>query len=858
MLNIFYKGAIRLLLPLVALLIFTDTTHSQSVTKVTGTIKDAKTGEALPFVNVTFINSYVGTTTDLDGKFSIDTRFPTDSLQASYLGYTSLSLPVKKGQKQDLIFNMNSESLVLESVTVSAKKKKYSKKNNPAVELIRKVMKNKKNNRIESNEFYSYNQYEKIQFDLNNITEQFMNRKLLSSFKFIFDYVDTSEVNGKPYLPMFLRESYSTVYYRKNPEAKKEYKHGIKLTEFADKLDLTSIDELLDVLYQNVNIYDNSIEILAAQFISPVAPIAPNFYRFYIQDTLDINGINCIRLAFIPKNKKNFGFTGDLYISNDDKYAIRKVSMGILGDINLNFVRDMKIDQEFDEIDGTPVLTRDEITVDYSIAENGLGFFGTRDISYEDYSFTEPDDSGVFGGFEKSITADGAFDQTDEYWNTVRLNPLSDNQMGLYSMVDSLKNLKAYKQLVGGMNIILSGFVPAGVLDIGPYASFVSFNMVEGLRLKLGGETNYNLSKKLFLKGYGAYGFKDKAWKYSFSGTYSLFKPYFDNPRDYISAGISRETSFPGRELDFFNEDNFLLSFQRGVTNRMLFSDTYFIDYVNEGLSFQYGLTLEHKIRRPYGALTLPYLDNQNEASFLDEIATTEIGVNFKFAPNEQFVQGRQYRTPIFNEHPVFRLTYKAGISDFLGGDYTYHKVNLNIFKRFYLKIVGHTNFEFEAGKTWGQLPYLLYFIPRANQTYAYQKRAYNMMNNLEFISDEFVSFQLAHFFNGFIFNRIPLWRELKLREVITAKVIFGRLTDENNPNLNPELAQFSQNEAGDLTTFTLNGTPYVETSFGFMNIFKFIRVDLVKRFTYLDNPNIPSLWGVDGLGIRGTFKVEF
>lgn len=847
----------RLLYLCICLAGTTVTSWSQQVTKVDGTVIDAATGEPLPFVNVTYVNSYVGTTTDLDGKFTLESKFPTDSISVSYIGYNDLALPVVKETKQTLTFQMESSSLVLESVTVSAKKRKYSKKNNPSVELIKKVMANKNENRIENNDYYSFDQYEKVEFDLNNITEDFKNSKILKPFNFIFDYIDTSQINGKTYLPMFFRETYSSIYYRKDPNTKKEHKHGIKLTEFAEQLDLTSIDDLLDVLYQDVNIYNNNVRILGTQFVSPVSPLAVNFYRFYIQDTVDVSGVNCINLAFIPKNKQNFGFTGNLYISNDDKYSIRKVKLNILGDINLNFVRDMQIEQEFTEIDSVIVLTRDEITVDYSITENGIGFFGTRDVSYDNHSFDKEEDESVYEGLQNKVVSDGVFDKTEEFWDDVRINPLSTNQAELYEMVDSLKNLKAYKRVVGGLNILMTGFIPAGKFEIGPLPSFVSFNEVEGWRFKLGAESNYNLSEKLYLKGYVAYGLKDKTYKYSGSATYSLFKPFRENPRDFVSFGYSKETSFPGRELEFFSEDNFLLSFQRGSTDRMLLSKTMFAEYTNEGIVMDFGVRLESKNRIPYGNLTLP-INVQDEVELLSGIKTAEVGLNFKFAPNEQFVQGRQFRTPIFNKYPVFNLNYSKGFSGVLGGEYNYHKVKLNIFKRFYLSLFGHTNFEFEGGKAWGRLPYLLYFLPRANQTYAYQKRSYNMMNFLEFVSDEYVSVQITHFFNGFIFNRIPLWKKLKLREVVAVKAIAGRLSDANNPSLNRDLPGFTTDMDGNPTTFTLNDEPYVEASFGVMNIFKFFEIDLVKRMTHLDKPEVPELWGVNGLGIRARFKVEF
>ena len=830
---------------------------AQDVTRVSGTVINAQTKEPLPFVNINFKNSYTGTATDLDGKFSLQTRFPTDSLVASFIGYISQTLAVTPDIRQELSFELESTALTMETVTVKAKKEKYRRKNNPAVDLIKKVMDNKKQNSLKGQEHYSFEKYEKIELDLNNITEQFKDRKLLRPFKFIFEYVDTSKINGRPYLPMFLKETRSKVYYRKSPSAEKEYRSGVKMTKFDETIDEKSVDDVVDLLYQNIDIYENTVHLLGNQFLSPVAPLAPVFYRFYIIDTLDFQGQSVINLAFIPRNKSNLGFTGNLFISNDDEYSIRKVDLGVIGGINLNFIRDLRIIQEFKPLNDAFVLAKDQLTIDYSITKNGIGFFGTRTVLYDEFSFEAAEDPSVYGGIENIVTFKDAYDKGDDYWLQSRLEPLNENERGLYEMIDSLQNLKAYQNVVTAFKIITTGYVPGKKVDIGPVLAFSSFNDVEGFRLRFGGETNFNFSKRLLIAVYGAYGFRDEAFKYSGEMTYTFNEDYRVNPRHYINLSYAYETSFPGQQLQFINEDNFLLSFKRGVTDRMLFSRKIRADYVNEGETFDYSFFVEHQKMKPYGTLSFPF-SGDDGIRLLESVNLTEIGIGFRFAPNQQFVQGRQYRIPIFNKYPVFWLQYQQGIPEFMGGEHEYYKLFFNAFKRFHWSVFGHTNVEMEAGKIWGEVPYILYHLPRANQTYAYQLRAYNMMNFMEFISDEFVSFNVQHFFMGYIFNKIPLLKKLKLREVVTAKVIWGNLTDQNNPNLHPHLVQFPVDENGDPVTFILDGKPYLEASFGVMNIFRFLRVDFVKRFTYLDNPNIPSLWGVNGLGIRIRFKVEF
>jgi len=836
-------------------------TFAQKITKVSGLVKDAVTNESLPFVNVYFKGTQIGASTDLDGFYEIETRFPSDSLEVTYLGYTTAAKAIFKESKQEINFQLISTSLQIETVTLTEKKTKYSKKNNPAVELIKKVLDNRKANRLRGQDYYSFDKYEKIEMDANNITSQFQDRKIFNEFQFLFDYVDTSEINGKPFLPIFLRETLSTVHYRKDPTTEKEIKHGVKLTNLSETIDDETIDGILDVLYENVDIYEDKLLLLGNEFIGPVSNRAINFYRFYIQDTIYVNDLSLIKLAFIPRNKLDMGFTGHLYISNDDKYFIKKADLGIIGGINLNFVRDLKIIQEFEELDGSYVLNKDLITVDYSLTQNGIGAYGTRINNYKNYSFDPPEDMEVFSGIEKVTYSDDVYEKTEKYWIDNRFEPLSKTEAGVYKMMDTLNNNPAFNRYKYLGYVLLSGYLPYKGIEVGPLATFVSFNDVEGTRYKFGGETNLRFAKKIRLGGYGAYGTRDKNWKYSGNIMYSFNEDFRENPRHYLLLDYTKEVTFPGIQLDNIKTDNILLSIRRGVADRMLLDESYKMDYTREGEVFSYSIIAEKSAKSPLGTLDMPFRDSDGQQEFLSEINTFEAGINLRYAPNEKFVQGRSYRTTIPSRYPVINLQYRAGIKDAFGGAYDYHKLSLSLSKKFYLGILGQTKSELELGKTFGRVPYLLYYIPRANQTYSYQIRSFNMMNFMEFAADEYVNLNIQHFFLGALFNEIPLLRKLKLREIVTLKMLYGRLTDENNPNVdgNEDLVQFQNTLTNPQPlTYTLNGTPYLEGSFGISNIFKFLRVDLVKRFNYLDNPNVPILFGVKGLGLRFRFKVEF
>ncbi|MEE9374308.1 MAG: DUF5686 family protein [Saprospiraceae bacterium] len=847
------KGILLLSLLFVSIIAF-----GQGVTKVRGNVFDGRTGEPLPFVNVLFTNSSVGTTTDLDGYFSIDTRYATETVTASFLGYESMALTITKEEKNNLVFRLKPKTLQLANVNIVAKKGRYKKKGNPAVALMRKVIKNKGTNRLEGQEYYSHNQYERIELDINNITEEFKQKKIFNKFDLLWNYLDTSDVNGKVFLPIYLQEVTSKVHFRKNPKARKEIRDAIRMTKFAESIDDKSLTDMLDFLYQDIDIYNNTVPILDNSFVSPISQLALNFYRFYILDSLVVNDTKSIRIGFIPKNKANFGFTGDLYVSDDDKNRVVKVDFGIIGDIHLNFVRDLKITQEFEPFDSAFIKTKDEVVMDFSITKNGLGFYGTRSLVVDDFNFDKPKDESVFDHTNKIVIMPEAYERNSDYWNQSRLVDLTHNQVDLYEMIDTLTNLPAYKRLISGIRIFSTGYAPFHKFDLGPLPTFYSFNQVEGSRLKLGFETNFDFNKKLLVDGYVAYGTRDKRFKYNGTLTYSFNDDYKRNPRHFLRVSYRQDVTFPGQELQFVQGDNVLLSARRGATNRMILEKELSVEFTKEFPSVAFDFIFADKSTLPYGDLELPYINENDEPDLLRKIETTTLGVGIELSPNKQFIQGRKYRRPIINEYPIFRLRYTASFKGLFGSEYGFHRFDASFFKRFNLSILGHTNIGIEGGKIFGQLPYINLFIPRANQSFAYQRESFNMMNFLEFTADQYIFFRAEHFFKGFFFNRIPLLKKLKLREVASFKMTYGSLSDENNPAKTQSLPSFSTDENGQLLTYDFDGTPYMEGSIGITNIFRVLRVDLVKRLNYLDNPNVPSLFGVKGLGIRVRFKVEF
>jgi len=848
---------------------------SDKLTRIRGTVIDKETKEPLPFVAVAFPGTSIGTTTDFDGKYELSTQFATASLEISFIGYTTSTVPVKLGERQVVDVELASEAITFDTdVVVKAKKKRYRKKNNPAVDLMRKVIDQKKDNSLEQYDYYEYDKYEKVELDINNITDKFRGRKAFKKFQFIFDYVDTSEVNGKPYLPIFLQEIDAKVYYSKEKDKKREYREAIKATKLENHLDEESVTTIMDYLYDDIDIYGGSTILMGNQFTMPLSPIALDFYRFYIIDTIDYEGKKVIDMAFIPKVKGNFGFNGNLYIALDSTYQLLKVSMGVVDDINLNFVQDLLIEQDFSEgPNGKYIVAREKIVVDYNLTKKGIGAFGQRTAQYFNHKFNEPQPDEIYDVPEFVVEKKGARKTDEDYWQVNRPVALSEKEEGVYQMIDTLKQVPAFKRALNIVSFLATGYTPVGKFDIGPINSFYGGNAVEGFRARFGGRTNINFHPKLALDAYVAYGFKDKEFKGAFKALWSFNENSEDNPKHFIEAGFTRETKFPGLKVDFISEDNVFLAIgRRGIADRMLLYTATRLDYYKETRSnLTFHATVERLKQLPIGRLTFDFTGDNGEPASLEAIRTTEFGFNFRWAPNADYFQGKINRYPIFNKHPIFQFSYYGAPKGVFGSEYSYHQFRFGAFKKFYLSFFGFTNVDFEIGKIYGEnLPYTILHIPRANQSYLYQIRSFNMMNFLEFASDEYIKVNLRHYFNGFFFNRIPLFKKLKLREVMTFKMIYGGLSDANDPNKNPGLIQFTNqidengevilDENGDplKETFTLRDKPYIEGSVGILNIFKVLRIDLVKRFTYLDNPNIPRMFGVDGLGLRARVYVEF
>lgn len=837
---------------LASLLFIAPKLQAQKTVHISGRIYDDISKKPLPFANVVLVGRNQGAITNYKGCYEFNVvPGATDRIEAQTVGYRTQTKTIALNGQQVINFAMQPESLNLNEVVVNGRRQRYRNKNNPAVALIRHVIRNKRMNRKGSLNYYQYDKYDKVEFSLNPADEKILKNNIFRKFHFVFHYADTSGLDGRVYLPVFLKETAAKVYYRSAPKAQKEYITGVKMSEFPPFIDKQGFDEELNKLFQNIDIYDNNIFLLTNQFVSPISNLAPQVYKFHIIDTVNVARYRCINVAFEPRNKADFAFSGHLYITDDPRYAVVKALMSIPKGINLDFVRRLQFSQEFQYVDNKIWMrSADQMTIDFNLVKNGPGMQGKKTDYYDHYVLNQRQNDTIYAGISKKILLPDASAQPPAFWAKNRTGPLQQEEKNIYVMSDTIRKMPAYKRSVNLMMLLDEGYWNFGKIDLGPVNSFFGFNSVEGRILRLSGRTSPQFNKRFRLSGNVAYGFQDKKYKYGATALWSLNHIALNaHPTQTLSVTYQNQTKFPGMDMQLVSPNNFFLSFKRGVADKILYYQLFAIEhYVKWGDGFSTRLTLRHRVEHPGGSWQF------NAGGYpLDRLTSSEASLLIRFAPDEKYYQGMDYRTPIVTRYPVLQLDFTQGFKNVLQSNFSYSKLSLSVFKRFYFGLFGYLDSDVEAGQVFGNhIPYPLLYLHRANQSFSFQPYSYNMMNFLEFVSDRYAAYFGEYHFNGFLFNQIPLLKKLKLRTIVSFKALYGNLSNANNPNVTPGLMPFPADANGNPTTFTLKGRPYMEASVGIGNIFQLFRVDLVKRLSYLNNPNVTQY------GIRISFKVDF
>lgn len=853
-----------ILIALLQVVAGTFLSHAQSFTSASGIVKDSITGEPLPFVSVYFDGSTIGAMTDDNGTFTLQNNQGYTKLAAASLGYDTKFIDLKPGKKNDnLELLLKPTAFEISEVVVKPKREKYTRKDNPAVELIKKVIAHKNDNRIEAKPEYQTEVYEKLSLSLDNFNPNLDKNKFLKKFKFIKNYLDTSEFNGKPILTVSVRENLSDFYYRKSPKAEKTIVRAKRMQGIDKTLDDGGgITSNLEEIFKSINIFDNNIPILLNRFVSPLSStLATTYYHYYIMDTLDVGGDKCVDLAFVPANSESYGFTGRLYITLDGNYAVKKVLLNTPANINLNWVDKLRIEQEFKQMpDSTWVLDQENTFVNFYVVKGTQQLYAHQLRNYDNYNFNVQNADSVFGLLGALHVLPEATVQPDTFWIHNRPIPLKEKEDTLKDLLGQLRKVPAFNAIIKTAEILITGYIPTAndkkvtKFDFGPMNTTFSANHLEGFRMRVGGMTTANLNPYWFASGYLAYGTNDRKIKYNLKLTHSFTKKEYhegENPVNNLSFIQEYDVYTPGQDFLFTSKDNIFVAWKVGEpVTKMQYIRKSVLQYEKEWLN---GLTWKSWImnQNNEAAGTLQYIkrDESGNLYHIKDFTTSEIGTQLRFAPGERAYNGRSGKESVFNlskDAPVFKLSHQLGIKGVLGGDYNYNHTEISAEKRIWLSSFGHIDAQVKAGKVWDKVPFPLLILPNTNQSITIQPEAFHMMNALEFVTDQYVSFNATYYLKGWILNRIPGIKWLRLREVLSFNMIYGGLTDKNNPTLTPGLFLLPDG------TQPLGSTPYMECSVGLENIFKILRIDYYRRLTYLDHPDIKK--GGIRIALRFTF----
>lgn len=830
--------------------------------QISGRVIDSGTGEPIPSANVYYENQkHVGTTTDRRGRFTLRVSGRSDTLVVSFVGYETVKRAVRAGEKRTVNVSMKSLDRELSELVVKPKKQKYSRKNNPAVELMRKVIAAKGQNDLKNNDYYRYDKYQRITFGFNNITQEFMDSGFLKKYPLLLKQVEFCPQTQTNILPLTYNETSSEHIYRKLPEAERDFVRGTNsegLNELFATGDIVNI--VLQRFFADVNIYDNSINLLERYFTSPLSEShAIFFYQYYIMDTLDVEGDKCIELSFIPRNPQDFGFSGRLWVLADSSYQVKRCLVNLPVRSSVNFISNLVIEQDFATLpNGQRVLVKDNMIAEMGALKRYHNMLVKRTTAYTGFDFSPIADER----FEQRETPREGVPQIKDntFWTQYRTDTLTRSEANMSKMVSDMTKKKGFGWILWIVRAFVENYVetsPPGkknYVDFGPVNTVVSSNFIDKVRLRASAQTTANLNPHLFLKGYVAYGVRDRKWKYEGEIEYSFLKKQYspeEFPRNSIAVSTRYDVMAPSDALLPTDKDNVFASFKTQTIDQMSYFRQYSVRYVYE-FDNHFGITaqLRHIAQTPTGSLFYRNLDGL----MVPKLTQSEATLSLRYAPGEQVVVTKQRRHPVNHNYPIFTLMHTAGFKGVLGGDYASNYTELSLTKRFWLNSWGRIDVYARAGAQWNKVPFPLLITPEANNSYVIQRNMFNLINNMEFMNDRFVSVALQWDLSGKLFNRIPLLKRLKWREVIGFKTLYGTLTDKNNPYKQTgggELFDFPSRN-GMPTSFVMGDAPYMELNVGIHNIFKFLRVDYVRRLNYLDLPNVKKN------GVRFVLQFDF
>ena len=833
--------------------------------QITGEIVD-KDGYAIPYASAMYKGHHIATASDMNGAFTIE-RHEGWTLTISSVGFRSQTIKIDASTPSHLKIVLKEDSKSLNEVIVKSKRARYSRKDNPAVALMRRVIAAKSKTHLDNHDYYQFNKYQKITLSMNDLQPKDLETGMFKKSSWLLDQIETSPYNNKLILPLSVDETVTQHVYRKNPKTEREIVMGQK-TEGINKVIQTGeiLNTLLKDIFTDVDIYDDYVRLLQYPFTSPIGKTAISFYRYYIQDTVYVDRDLCYHINFIPNNQQDFGFRGDLYVLADSTLHVKKCTMTIPARSDVNFVENMKIEQEYTRLqDGDWVLTKDDMFAELKLNKLFNKLLVVRTTRLSDYAFDELPNK-LFKGKAKVRHEADAMIRDEAFWEQYRTVDLTRGETSMNSFIHKMQQSKGYKWVIFGVRAFLENYVETGStstpskFDVGPVTTMVSSNFVDGLRFRLSGRTTANLNKHWFWSGYYAYGSKSHKHYYSSEVTYSLNKKK-NLPFEFPQRNITFETSYdimsPSDKFLRHNKDNIFMAFRTQKVQQMYFYNRQKLSFDYEtDWGFSFNTSLKAESNEPTGNLVFKRMPASSQIltdPFVDKIRTTELAVGIRYNPGQTYMNTKQRRWPVNLDSPEFKLSHTMGLSNVLGGQYQFNRTELGVYKRFWMGSWGYVDTHLNGGIEWNKVPFPLLIMPPVNLSFFEHENTFSMMKNMEFLNDRYAFWSVAWDLNGKILNRLPLVKHLKWREYVAFKGMWGTLTDKNNPRL------LTQNATDELL-FELPSTtqlmdkkvPYMELVVGVHNIFKFFAIDYVHRFNYNDVP------GTKKNGIRFGFNMSF
>ncbi|MDQ1148483.1 DUF5686 family protein [Sphingobacterium zeae] len=803
---------------------------------IRGKVVDAHTGKGIARVSINWLGEDRGGSSDTLGNFKIQDIKKYRQLIFGAVGYERRTIDVRRLQDSILTVRLVASNNTLEEVVVSRKNKKFK---DPAIALIEKVIANRPQNHYTRIPEIRFDEYEKTQFGFVNPEDKA--KKFPKPFRFLFENVDSTAFRGLTIAPFYLEENYANVYSSHNPDRSKKIIISHNQTELNPRFfNNDNWQTRFQTILRDVDLYDNTIQITNKGVLSPIATGATAFYNYQIKDTIQIDGQDYIALHFEGKSAIDLLFYGDLLISDDTRYAVHRATLNIGRAANINWINDVQIELNYREFkNGGMLPVHADLKMLFGGSKSDV-LYGRRETQYLGHR-TDSISSENFAGvpIEKRYLLKSS---AQVPLVRIRPSPLSHAELGAYQKVDSVQNMRSFNQLVALGYLLAKGYYNAGKVEFGPLEYLYSRNNYEGNRFRLSGRTTRLFSEKAYIEGYTAYGDKDKELKYYLSTAFTLNgERVVQFPANYLRFTVQHDVMEPGRGLGFLKGDGFFRSFGRNRPNKWQFNDIYRVDHLIEfGNHVSVGTAFTHTRRQPRGDLF--YINSLPLPDTVRQVNTNDLQLILRWAPNEEFTYHNLDRGTVENKYPIFTLQYNKGLKGFWGADYSYDALRFSIFKRLFLSPAGQADLEFSGGRIWGKhLPYTLLELPEVTKDKHGPLVNFDLMASSEFASDQFLKLTYYHNWNGFFFNRIPLFRRLKWREVTGFKTFYGKLSDANNPFVTPENIQFEADKEGIIQTKAFRNKPYVEGLVGVDNIFKLIRLEYKKRLSYRGGEGVPS-----------------